>query len=654
MPFLKTTNLRLGYQLSIWMLGLGLLGLVLAFIWVQSLRSGLESSTLERRAQVLQATLNNRLETKYDVGITNAVIFAEQTAIREGLSNGSQQAIADRVQALRQQYADYTNYQGIQVHVLDPQGRAVYDSTKRPAPDTGRSEGFNQALNQGQASAHFEGDGNGSVLIRAFAPVKDGNEIIGVVELTQGVGSISRDFAGEDTRYLMLLNREHLNSSQPVWNNQQVNSQFVVANDRWFTDEVIDFAKQQDLLQLLEVGHLLSDSYFAYAIPIKDHQDRLLALHLLGLPADFINTVIADSTSIADALLLGMLILILLMVGAVIFLVQRKIVHPLRDLGQALENIAAGEGDLTRRITIKRQDEIGEVARNFNLFAEKIQQLIREIADQSREVAESGQQLDELTETTRDGASRQQSEVEQVAAAINEMGAAANEVAQNAHKTQMATEEGSDQVGQVRETMNRLLTSIENQAEESEKATQDIQELAAQSQSIGEVVQVIRDITEQTNLLALNAAIEAARAGEHGRGFAVVADEVRTLAARTHQSTETIEATVAELQQKTDCAVKSITENREHALASVDFVRDTHQRLNALASMMEQIRDMTAQIAAATEEETAATDELGQSIYRIQDVAQESAMSAEKSASSADRLQKLSCSMTEVISRFRF
>ncbi|MFK7161144.1 methyl-accepting chemotaxis protein [Marinospirillum sp. MEB164] len=644
--------LGLGWRISLWMAALGAIALLLAALAILFLRSTLEATTLERRAQLMGDTLTHRLDTKFDVGLTNAALLAGHAEIIQALHEQNPARAEAVIAQVRAQYRRHTNYQGIQVHLMNAQGQPFVASVARPAPTNQASRGIAQALN-GQPHAAFERDTQGNVLIRAFMPVLSQDQVIGVMELTQGVGSISRDYAQDATHYVMLLNRDLLNAQHPAWNNQAF-GRFVLANNNWFSDEVVDFTRQAPLESLLEQPHQLGEDYFMVAIPIHDAEGRLLAMHLLGLPAEQLRSVIRQATRLADVMLMAMGLLLLVLMGALMLLIRRLVAQPMEDIALAMRDIAEGQGDLTQRLTVYREDEIGQVARRFNRFAANIQQLVGQIAQQSEAVKQEGDHLDDLTEKTRDGAARQQTDIEQIAAAIHQMSAAANEVAEHAQRTQQVTEEGGNQVEALRETMDQLLASIENQAQESQQAAQDMHELEQQSESIGALVQVIRDITEQTNLLALNAAIEAARAGEHGRGFAVVADEVRTLASRTHQSTETIEATVAGLQQKTRTAVKSINENREHALQSVEWVRTTHQRLNVLTQMMVQVRDMTTQIAAATEQETAATDELGQSIHRIQEVAQDSSANADLSASRAEKLQKLAQSMLELITRFKF
>ncbi|MGC9456710.1 MAG: methyl-accepting chemotaxis protein [Halothiobacillaceae bacterium] len=646
-------SMSLGYRISLWLLALGLLGLILASAYGYSLRGDLKQSALDRRAGELTATLANRLETKFDVGITNAVTLASDPDLIAAVQAGNRPEVERIVTGVRKAYKDYTNYQGIHVHVFDAEGRAVFDSAPRPESGETRRGGVGAALRQNRASAAFERDANGNVLIRAFAPVTQGDRVVGAIEMTQGVGSISRNFAEESVHLIMLLDRAYLNADNPAWNNQAVGD-YVVANDRWFTDEVVAFARAVDLAATLETGGYLDQDWFTTVRPIQDDQDRMLGMILLGVPAEVLHEDIAKSTSLADSLLLAMVILVVLLVGLVIFLVQRLVACPLGNIAKAMEDIAHGEGDLTHRLEVRRQDEIGRVAGAFNRFADNIQALVQRIADQSQQVAGAGSQLEHSTEQTRTGADQQQQEIVQVAAAINEMGAAAGEVAQNAQQTMSATEQGAQEVESAREAMDRLLKTIEIQTEEIERAADDITALEKQSESIGDVVQVIREITEQTNLLALNAAIESARAGEHGRGFAVVANEVRTLAGRTHESTKSIEETVAALQERTRAAVKVMQENRDHAVESLNFVRETHEMLRHLADMMHRIRDMTTQIAAATEEETAATEELGRSIHRIQQVAEEAAHSAEASARSAEHLLGVSGEMQSSVSRFHY
>ncbi|MFP4272982.1 MAG: methyl-accepting chemotaxis protein, partial [Halothiobacillaceae bacterium] len=513
--------MSLGYRISLWLLALGVLGLALASAYVYSLRGNLEQSALDRRADELTGTLANRLETKFDVGITNAVTLATDPDLVNALQAADRAAVEGIVTRVRAGYGAYTNYRGIHVHVFDDRGRAVYDSAPRPeSTGTGRG-GVAAALRENRAGAAFERDANGNVLIRAFAPVTLDDATIGVVEMTQGVGSISRNFAEESIHLVMLLDRAYLNADNPAWNNQRVGD-YVVANDRWFTDEVVTFAREADIATTLATGRHLDSRWFTTVEPIRDDQDRMLGILLVGVPAELLHEDIGKSTSLADSLLLAMIILVVLLVGLVIILVQRLVTRPLARIAGAMEDIAHGEGDLTNRLDVRREDEIGRVASAFNRFADNIQSLVHHIADQSRLVAGTGTQLEQSTASARSGADRQQHEIVQVAAAINEMGAAASEVAQNAQHTMTATEQGAREVESAREAMDRLLRTIEAQTEEIERAADDITALEKQSESIGEVVQVIREITEQTNLLALNAAIESARAGEHGRGFAVV------------------------------------------------------------------------------------------------------------------------------------
>ena len=647
-------DMGLGYRISLWLLALGVLGLVAAAGYVYMLRGELQSEALDRRAVELGNSLNNRLETKFDVGVTNAVTVARDPLLIEAMRYNDKELAKEVVDSVRKGYGDYTNYQGIHVHLFDRQGRAFFDSASRPAASDAASQGgVRIVLRERRTHAAFERDANGNVLIRAFAPLVHNDEVIGVAELTQGVGSISRDFAGEDVRYLMLLDRSHLRSEHPASSFTRVGD-YVVANPRWFTDEVVDFAQAVNLSAALEQGRILDNRWFATVLPIEDEGGRVLALHVLGLPADVLQRDIAAATSLADSLLFAMVILVVLLVGLAMLLIRQMVIRPIGEIADALTDIAEGEGDLTHRLQVQRHDEIGKVATSFNRFTGNIQKLVQQLAEQEGQVANAGNQLGESTERTREGADRQQHEIVQIAAAIEEMGAAASEVAQNAHHTRESTEEGGDQVASAREAMDRLLKAIESQTSGIERTADDITALEKQSESIGEVVQVIREITEQTNLLALNAAIEAARAGEHGRGFAVVADEVRTLARRTHESTGTIEETVASLQERTRAGVSSMQENREKALQSLQYVRDTHAMLTSLAEMMERIRDMTTQIATATEEETAATAELSRSINRIQSIAEEAAANAEESARSAEHLLGLSDSMQKSVSRFRF
>ncbi|TVQ70586.1 MAG: methyl-accepting chemotaxis protein [Oceanospirillales bacterium] len=647
-------SISLSYRMTISLLVVGLVCLSIAVIYAFYVRSGLEQQAIDRRTTEMLQTLDNRFETKFDVGITNAVALASDPDLRMAMMSRNRGSAESIVTQLRESYGKFTNYQGIHVHLYLPDGTTLYESAQRSQPIDTNLGGFRAARADRQAQAAFEPDPNGNVLIRAFAPVTFQDQLVGIIEMTQGVGSISRDFGNENINYLMVLNVAHLPSGAPARNNTEVNSGWVLANDRWFTEEVVNFSRTVTLQNSSSVIANLDDQWFSVNRPVISANDHVLAMHIVGIPAEVLRQDIKGATTLADSLLFAMVVLVLVMVAVAIFLTRQLVTQPISKIADALADIADGRGDLTHRLEVKREDEIGKVALSFNRFADNIQNLVKGIAEQGVQIEKAGRELEASTDVTFEGANTQQAEVTQIAAAITQMSAAVNEVAQHAQQTLATSEQAHQAVSHSKDTMNSLLNMIEQQTREIQQAADDILALEEESNSIGEVVRVIRDITEQTNLLALNAAIESARAGEQGRGFAVVAGEVRNLAARTHESTQTIESTVVTLQEHTKVAVASMMRNRDHAFESLELVKNTHQQLNHLAEMMTETRDMNTQIAAATEEETAATNEINQSITRVQDLAVSAAHNAEQSALHADGLLKLSKEMQSSVSRFTY
>jgi methyl-accepting chemotaxis protein len=285
---------------------------------------------------------------------------------------------------------------------------------------------------------------------------------------------------------------------------------------------------------------------------------------------------------------------------ALMSFVAYVIVKRLQDVSKTMRNIAEGEGDLTHQLNIQGRDELTDLASLFNLFQTKLRTLIMQIADGNTQVADAAKQLALTNDTTHGHVQQQQQEMKQVMEAMYHITNSIADVARHAAQAATAAQEADGQATTGCEVVEGAITSIDALSEQIEAGTQIIDQLSTDSEEIGKVLDVIRAIADQTNLLALNAAIEAARAGEQGRGFAVVADEVRTLASRTQDSTQEIRAMIEQLQSRASIAVKSMDDARNKAQASVDAAKNAGLALTTINDSVATIRDMNIQIAEAT------------------------------------------------------
>lgn len=332
------------------------------------------------------------------------------------------------------------------------------------------------------------------------------------------------------------------------------------------------------------------------------------------------------TSSSATILAIAVIAIILSIVLFIIFL--KLIIQSIAALREQLDNIAQGEGDLTKRVPVTVNDDLGQLATSFNHVLENLQGMIGSIQGLSRDLGQGASELASAANDNNEGVTRQTDSISMVATAINEMQSAIEEVAGNASRAAEITREAETKGHNGAQIIRNSSRQVHRLAAQISKAVEVIRKLSSDSDNITSVLDVIRGIAEQTNLLALNAAIEAARAGEQGRGFAVVADEVRTLAQRTQQSTEDIQTMISSLQTGVSDVVNVMETGSKEATETEKLATEAEQELQAILEAISNINDVNTSVASATEQQTQVIDEINRSITDINDLA---AASAERS-----------------------
>lgn len=333
--------------------------------------------------------------------------------------------------------------------------------------------------------------------------------------------------------------------------------------------------------------------------------------------------------------------------------IARRIVTPINQVKDNLKTIAQGEGDLTTRISVESRDEVGELAEWFNQFIESTRKMIEDIKATSQEMEGVSTRTNSKSVELSESVSTQMSSIEQIVTAVTEMAAAANEVATNCVDTASISEQGLASTLSGKEVIKRSATSVEALGERIRSSNEMIVELEKETGNINSILSAIQDIAEQTNLLALNAAIEAARAGEQGRGFAVVADEVRNLAKRTQTSTEEVNQILGNLVRRTSDVSSAMTQSAEESSTAVALSGEALEAFNSIEDAVERIRDVSTQTASAAEEQHSVTEEINRNIVTINDSANEVTEVSKSVESLCSDQAELNLRLTQLVSRFR-
>lgn len=491
---------------------------------------------------------------------------------------------------------------------------------------------------------------NQAILTEPYIDTVTGDIVISVVASLDDNGTFKGGFGGDlslktvsdavnalnfnETGYSFLINKKGTIISHP---NTQLNDQPIssLIKGRMDLDRELKPGQLIDGTSVYMSFTPLPDMYGTdwYVGVVLDEYKLLVEVREFGWIA-FWSTLIAT-----------------LFVSIVLYFVITRLLEPLHELHTSLQEINGGKGDLTKRLTVKSNDEFGDVSNEFNLFIDYLQNLIREVKGRSLSVRSNTEQTVLSAAKSTVELNTQLRELDQLAISITTMSATANDVAANAqtaaeraNQADMATLEGE-------KVVDRTTSSILQLTEKMGDVVETITHLVDYSNNIESILTVITQIADQTNLLALNAAIEAARAGEHGRGFAVVADEVRTLASKTQESTQQIHSMIIQLQEGVKAAEKVILENQENANTTQLIAKEASSSLQTIRDSIHEINDMTSQIASAVEAQNISSQEINHNTNKIRDISQSVAEAMNEQSSVCEEMVNITTKQGDSLSK---
>lgn len=612
-----------------------------------------KSKEISDQAKFFRTKLEGEMGQKRNVGIMTSVELAHSEAFIEALERADRETIYQITSSLGESFSKKTNFKNIRFTITDKNLNVLVRSwdKQKYGDNVSHLGSYKQAKETQKAISEWTMLKSGFVLA-SMAPVhnKEG-QFIGLINLLQGAGSISRDFQKEGIFYALLLDKNVLPDDSSVHKNTQFDN-MVLANNKWFSKEVLNFLNSINLSSVIEKGKVFNNGYFTVSCPVLDGYGKQQGYHVIGID----ESIVKDKINNATQFIYYFAITLATVIGLLIFIVyvgiRKFAVMPLNSLEKQV-NLMAKEKNLSKPLHVKSTNEVNSIANALNGLVLSFKETLGTTHGVSIENASMAEQFSHTANTIEKAIMEQNNKVRQV----SNLG---DSIEKTLEQTQAAIISTNSEITQAanfantsKQTLHHLIESISQSAQREVELSHSLNQLSSQTQEIQAVLGVIDDIADQTNLLALNAAIEAARAGEHGRGFAVVADEVRNLAERTQKSLGEINATITVIVQGIVNATQSMNANAQNMETLSESSKKVENQVEELSVAMKKSDTLTKETVKISETNTHETRQILKLIHDINSLSEKNTSSVKEITAATTLLAQKSQLLNSEISKFQ-
>lgn len=521
------------------------LGLIVVFFVSMDGLNKIEQDVFAKEEAKLLNFYAQKFQAKSDVAISNAINIAQNYYVVESLKSNDRQIAINGLNTVISDFKNNTKFKNIKIHIHD-KNVVSFVRLWKPGKFGDDLSSFRKTIvnvkNNKKPLAAIE-MGRAGLVLRGLAPIIDNGQYLGSVEFMQGLNSIIRDGKKKDLDIIILMKKEFTSVATLIKDKPKLNNDYLLASkEEDLNQAFFDELKDQDITKTGQ-----TDSYYYTSTPIKDFTGNIVAYAITGENLKAVETIISETKSALINQVIIMVVLDIFILFFLIFIINKSVVRPIKQLESIAKELSEGDGDLSQRLNIDTKDEIADVATSFNHFIESVETIIKEVKTGTQATNITINELQSISQQIGTDSIQTNRHLQSSSHEISEVAQFTQQSVDGIEDTLNKIRDANELMGQASQSMNILQNKVKHNADSESNISNKLDLLSNDIEKVNGVLDVIKAVAEQTNLLALNAAIEAARAGEQGRGFAVVADEVRSLAVRTQESLDEINTTVTDV-----------------------------------------------------------------------------------------------------------